>query len=160
MAPRMCNIKLARSMRKSLVILRDCLVRSPARQPLDGQGASGSLAFDKAGNLYGVTAYGGINDVGSVFELTNSNGKWTESVIYSFKFNGVDGYYPYAGVTLDSAGNIFGTTVNGGLISVQTVVLAQYSSSVKPKEAGLNEWSTTFARCPTAMMVLIHFLVH
>lgn len=83
----------------------------------DGEGPVGSLVFDKAGNLYGVTLDGGIDDVGTVFKLTRSNGEWVESVIYSFKLNGVDGFYPHAGVRFDGAGNLFGTTFYGGLYS-------------------------------------------
>lgn len=82
----------------------------------DGQNSYAALAMDKAGNLYGTTLYGGAYSFGTVFELSQTGGLWTEKVIYDFKYyNGKhDGAYPYAGVSLDAAGNIYGTTNYGG----------------------------------------------
>ena len=71
------------------------------------------LVFDPAGNIYGTTFYGGVYAYGAVFELTPSGGGYTESVIHSFNFPD-GGSYPEAGVVLDSAGNIYGTTTYGG----------------------------------------------
>lgn len=72
------------------------------------------LIFDKAGNLYGTTELGGTNDQGTVFELTpNSNGVWTQTVLYNFTGN-ADGGQPYGSVLFDSAGNLYGTTNFGG----------------------------------------------
>ena len=51
-----------------------------------------------------------------VYELTSSGGNWTESTLHSF--NGSDGANPYGGVALDSAGNIYGTTRNGGSLNL------------------------------------------
>ncbi len=78
------------------------------------------LIFDPAGNLYGTTSFGGGGGMdcsgtncGTVYELTPSGGGWTESIIY--RFNPLpDGYAPDSGVTLDSAGNLYGTTYYGG----------------------------------------------
>jgi uncharacterized repeat protein (TIGR03803 family) len=73
------------------------------------------LVFDKAGNLYGTTYLGGSKNVGRVFELTRqADGSWTEKVLHNFQKNGTDGYGPLGGVILDSAGNLYGTTVYGG----------------------------------------------
>ena len=72
----------------------------------------GNLVFDQAGNLYGTTS-GGAYGQGTVFKLTPSDGGWTESVIYSFR-GFPDGGTPYAGVILDKAGNLYGTTSAGG----------------------------------------------
>jgi uncharacterized repeat protein (TIGR03803 family) len=55
---------------------------------------------------------GGIG-YGTVFQLKHGAGKWTESVLYTFT-GGSDGKNPYGGVTLDGAGNLYGTTVSGG----------------------------------------------
>jgi uncharacterized repeat protein (TIGR03803 family) len=78
---------------------------------------SSGLVFDTAGNLYGTTAAGGAYGYGVVFKLTpNSDGSWTESVLYSFT-GGADGADPFAGLIFDSAGNLYGTTVSGGLAS-------------------------------------------
>jgi uncharacterized repeat protein (TIGR03803 family) len=72
------------------------------------------LVFDKAGNLYGTTEFGGTDNQGTVFEITsNANGTWTESVLYNFTGSS-DGGQPYASLVFDSAGNLYGTTSFGG----------------------------------------------
>jgi len=75
-------------------------------------GSTGSLAFDSAGNLYGTTRDDGAYHYGNVFKLTPSGGQWTYSDLYDFT-GGNDGGEPYAGVTLDSSGNIYGTALYG-----------------------------------------------
>jgi uncharacterized repeat protein (TIGR03803 family) len=82
----------------------------------DGASPDGKLIFDAAGNLYGTTVGGGgANGSGTVFELTpNSGGTWTEHVLYIFT-GGTDGGYPEAGLLFDAAGNLYGTTLFGGL---------------------------------------------
>jgi uncharacterized repeat protein (TIGR03803 family) len=81
---------------------------------LDGGTLYGSLAIDKSGNLYGTTYYGGKFGFGTVFELIRGpNGRWTGNTIHNFTGSS-DGGNPYAGPTLDSAGNVYGTAVNGG----------------------------------------------
>jgi len=81
----------------------------------DGAAPSGGLIFDKAGNLYGVTANGGAYSSGTVFQLSpGANNTWTESVLYSFQDNGVDGRGPEGSLAIDAAGNLYGTTQTGG----------------------------------------------
>jgi uncharacterized repeat protein (TIGR03803 family) len=85
----------------------------------DGANPSASLVFDGAGNLYGTTAMGGsgyCNDpCGTVFELIRkTGGGWTEKVPHNFTDNGKDGFNPWAGLTLDASGNLYGTTAYGG----------------------------------------------
>ena len=81
---------------------------------------SGGVIFDSSGNLYGTAGSGGINNYGAVFELTSSAGAWTENVLYKFN-GGTDGYYPYGGVVVDPAGDLYGTTGYGGTYSAGTV---------------------------------------
>jgi uncharacterized repeat protein (TIGR03803 family) len=77
--------------------------------------------LDKDGNLYGTTTGGGTNNQGTVFALTpNQDGTWTEAVIHSFSFK-TEGESPEGGVTLDSNGNLFGTTLEGGPTDLGTV---------------------------------------
>jgi uncharacterized repeat protein (TIGR03803 family) len=83
----------------------------------DGEVPYGKLVFDRAGNLYGTTAAGGAYKGGTAFELSFSNGSWTESVLYSFPF----GVNPMAGLTFDNAGNLYGTTQSGGSFGLGTV---------------------------------------
>jgi uncharacterized repeat protein (TIGR03803 family) len=79
----------------------------------DGVYPYAGLTYDSAGNLYGTTKLGG-DTKGTAFELKrNSDGTWAESVIYVFSGTG-SGYYPMAGLTLDSAGNLYGTLSQGG----------------------------------------------
>ncbi len=84
-----------------------------------GWGPVSTLTFDKAGNLYGTTASGGFASCfgglcGTVFELSpNSNGTWTETTLYSFS-GAASGYFPLAGLAIDSSGNLYGTTQQGG----------------------------------------------
>jgi uncharacterized repeat protein (TIGR03803 family) len=74
----------------------------------------GGLIADASGNLYGTTYYGGANGLGSVFKLTRgSSGKWSESVLYSFK-TGTDGNSPTSTLVFDSHGDLYGTTSAGG----------------------------------------------
>jgi uncharacterized repeat protein (TIGR03803 family) len=81
----------------------------------DGFESVANLIFDTSGNLYGTTAAGGGDDAGTAFELTpGSAGTWSETVLYSFNDNHVDGYNPYAGLVFDAAGNLYGTTHGGG----------------------------------------------
>ena len=80
----------------------------------DGYFLYAPMIFDLAGNLYGTAYYGGAYGYGDVFELIPNNGKWTEKVLHSFNYNGKDGASPYAGLILDSAGNLYGTTEEGG----------------------------------------------
>jgi uncharacterized repeat protein (TIGR03803 family) len=79
----------------------------------DGTNPLGGLIFGSAGNLYGTTEDGGEFGSGTIFELTNTNGNWVESVLYSFGAGRGDGAYPSASLILDKAGNLFGTTESG-----------------------------------------------
>ena len=81
---------------------------------------SQNVSFDRNGNLYGTTLFGGPAGDGTVYMLTPSNGGWTETILYSFS-GGADGGVPYGGVTLDAAGNVYGTTTAGGTTNNGTV---------------------------------------
>jgi uncharacterized repeat protein (TIGR03803 family) len=88
----------------------------------DGQYPTGSLIFDSVGDLYGTTQGGGTYgsgseyDGGTAYELApQSSGAWRETILHSFG-NGSDGASPRnAGLILDKAGNLYGTTSLGGL---------------------------------------------
>jgi len=82
----------------------------------DGGSTNGSLTLDSNGNLYGVVSTGGDYYKGNVFELSPSEEGWTLTVLYSFT-SGSDGGYPLGGVIFDKAGNLYGTTNYGGLLS-------------------------------------------
>jgi uncharacterized repeat protein (TIGR03803 family) len=71
------------------------------------------VVFDNAGNLYGASA-GGDGSLGGVFELKPSGGGWTFVSLYSFPNEGSNGFLPQGPITLDNAGKIYGSTVQGG----------------------------------------------
>ena len=77
----------------------------------DGQNPAAGLTFDASGNLYGTTLYGGSGSGGTAFMLSPSNGNWTLTVLYSF--TGPAG--SFGTLTLDAAGNVYGTTVSDGV---------------------------------------------
>jgi uncharacterized repeat protein (TIGR03803 family) len=80
----------------------------------DGAFPLAGLIFDKSGNLYGTTAFGGADGAGAVFQLVpGSDGTWTENVLHSFGV-GSDGQVPYGGLIMDSSGNLYGTATGGG----------------------------------------------
>jgi len=86
----------------------------------DGDGPWGNLAFDSAGNLYGITTNGGSKGLGNVFELTPSaSGAWTETVVHSFQ-GSPDGATPNPGL-LFSKGKLYGETSAGGSAGGGTV---------------------------------------
>lgn len=89
---------------------------------VDGFGPIASVTLGAPGKIYGTTQLGGAGgqgcqsiSCGTVFELTShADGKWTEKVLHNFSKNGTDGSSPSAGVILDEAGNLYGTTAFGG----------------------------------------------
>lgn len=91
----------------------------------DGSFPMSQLALDAAGNLYGTTTQGGMghwtqnNGAGTAFEVSPGAGGWTGKTLYNFCSLGSgtscpDGAQPLGGVTLDAAGNLYGTTYRGG----------------------------------------------
>jgi uncharacterized repeat protein (TIGR03803 family) len=90
---------------------------------LDGGFPSGGVTFDSAGNLFGETYDGGSfacpeSGCGVVYKLTPTSKSWKFSVAHTFNGrNGSRGSQPSGGLALDSAGNLYGTTGNGGDLS-------------------------------------------
>ncbi len=74
----------------------------------DGFQPNGYLVFDRAGNLYGTTTMGGLYGIGTVYELTPSNGSWTETVLYNF--NPATDYASPTTLLLGQDGNLYGAT--------------------------------------------------
>jgi len=93
----------------------------------DGHQPGAAPLRDAAGNLYGTTIIGGGNDRdeghlggGVVFERTAS-GDFTVLHAFCAEANCTDGAAPWAGLTMDSAGNLFGTTSAGGKFGGGTI---------------------------------------
>jgi uncharacterized repeat protein (TIGR03803 family) len=119
-----------------------------------GQGGAnpvGSLAMDARGNLFGVTQSGGTptkpcnSTCGTVFELSpKSGGGWTYSVIYRFQGNSVgDGSVPDSGVIVDAAGNLYGTTQLGGLVTSPRQCSSGSCGTVFELSPGAGGWTET-----------------
>jgi uncharacterized repeat protein (TIGR03803 family) len=75
-----------------------------------GESPQGGLIRDAQGNAYGTTYYGGADGLGSVFKIDAAG---QETVLYSFTGQ-ADGAWPSAGLVLDTAGNLYGTTYERG----------------------------------------------
>jgi uncharacterized repeat protein (TIGR03803 family) len=101
-----------------VVAWKERILHSFGETPGDGAFPGvGQLAIDRFGDLYGTTDVGGNPGYGTVFKLTNvpsaTGGAWAEAVLHNFTPGGL-GYEPSGGVIIDSAGNLYGTTINGG----------------------------------------------
>jgi uncharacterized repeat protein (TIGR03803 family) len=82
----------------------------------DGNYPGGDLVLDAAGNLYGTTFLAGRQQLGTVFELSpKSGGRWKETILHNFRgLNKGDGASPQASLSTDGAGDLYGTTTEGG----------------------------------------------
>lgn len=122
----------------------------------DGLIPSGNLIFDFAGNLYGTTVQGGnisgcvdalayFIGCGVVYELSPSEGKWAETVLYEFPpgssiNGGYQGAFPYQ-LTMDAIGNLYGTAAEGGRggeFNIQGVIFKLYQTPTGWKETVLH----------------------
>jgi uncharacterized repeat protein (TIGR03803 family) len=80
---------------------------------------------------------GGEFGYGTVFELTHSHGKWTETILHSFNNNETDGGELFAGLVFDREGNLYGTTNGGGEYGYGTVF------ELSPQSDGSGLWTET-----------------
>lgn len=113
----------------------------------DGQNPSAPLLMDAAGNLYGTTVAGGTGgsvNSGTVFKLSpNGSGGYTETLLHSFTSNGTDGINPFAGLVLDSKGNLYSTTGAGGTYGFGTVFELSPGSNDKWTETILHSFGAS-----------------
>jgi uncharacterized repeat protein (TIGR03803 family) len=86
----------------------------------DGGYPEFGLVMDGLGRLYGATQSGGANRRGTIFQLAPSGSGWTFTTLYSLS-GFVSGGPPASGLTLDSAGNLHGTTYPGNFPDLTTV---------------------------------------
>jgi uncharacterized repeat protein (TIGR03803 family) len=82
----------------------------------DGSTPYGGVIMNSSGNLVGTTFFGGGSGSGAAFELTNSRGSWSETVLHSFcSLSGcTDGEFPVSNPVADSSSRIFAVTEGGG----------------------------------------------
>jgi len=97
----------------------------------DGSVPYAGVILDAQSNLYGTTNFGGTQGHGTIFKLT-PRGK--ESVLYNFcvEQNCNDGNYPYAGLIMNKLGNLYGTTIDGGVQNNSGAVF-EFTSKGKEK---------------------------
>jgi len=91
----------------------------------NGANPTAALISDSAGNLYGTTSSGGAYGKGAVYEIAAG----TNALTTLYSFSGNDGQTPYASLTRDSAGNLYGTTYGGGVYGQGTVFKLAAGSS-------------------------------
>jgi uncharacterized repeat protein (TIGR03803 family) len=87
----------------------------------DGEYPVAGLVADAAGDLFGTTDVGGANGDGTAFEIAKTGGGYASTPTTLVSFNGADGAGPVAGLIADAAGNLFGTTSDGGEAGCGTV---------------------------------------
>lgn len=112
----------------------------------DGQQPYARLILDAQGNLYGTTSAGGHASTacalgcGTVFQLAPGSSSWKETLLYTF-LGGNDGASPYAGLTFDTAGNLYGTTYAGGARGDGTVFKLTPGSGASWTESVLHSFT-------------------
>jgi len=81
----------------------------------DGGAPDAGLISDSNGNLYGTALDGGAYGYGTVYKLTHSASGWRETVLHNFHGGTGDGAFPEYDLAFDAAGNLYGTTSEGGI---------------------------------------------
>jgi uncharacterized repeat protein (TIGR03803 family) len=124
------------------------VLRSFSQTDAGGSRPMAGVTLDLAGNLYGTSYTGGLDGSGTVFKLeapVPGKTKWVETVLRTFVYHGQsgttgEGSFPAAGVVLDAAGNVYGTTVVGGTSNGATVF------RLSPPQAGHTKWTESVLR--------------
>jgi uncharacterized repeat protein (TIGR03803 family) len=99
----------------------------------EGKNPYGGVTLDASGNLYGTTVAGGSggfcsgDGCGVVFELAFSGGVWSETVLYNFG-DLPDAAGPGSAVVFDRAGNLYGTSPDGGQFAAGTVYRLSFAN--------------------------------
>jgi uncharacterized repeat protein (TIGR03803 family) len=113
----------------------------------DGAIPFGNVVFDAAGNLYGTTSIGGHSHIGclagcgTIYELSpTGNGSWNEKVLHRLIDAFGQGAEPRAGLVMDAAGNLYGTTYEGGNNSVCGGLGCGSVFELTPPASGKKHW--------------------
>jgi uncharacterized repeat protein (TIGR03803 family) len=99
----------------------ESVIYSFQNNEIDGTYPYGALVFDSSGNLYGTTAGGGSSFSGTVYKLIPAEKGWTETILYNFYAYSGDASDPYSGLIFDGSGNLYGSTISGGIYGYGTV---------------------------------------
>lgn len=114
----------------------------------DGSEPANNLVM-RGDAIYGTTITGGTGNCtdgcGTFFQFVHSNGGWSENILFSFDYElGTEGAFPFGSVTFDSAGNVYGTTRQGGdecSVSIYSTCGTVYELS--PPAVSGNPWTST-----------------
>ena len=101
----------------------------------DGGTPDGSLILDGNGDLFGTTSSGGANGDGTVFEIALTALGYATTPQTLLSFNSADGADPLGSLTPDAAGDLFGTTEQGGANGDGTAFEITGSGYVLPTSA-------------------------
>jgi len=122
----------------------------------DGFSPDSNVVFDRSGNLYGTTVYGSIYGgppgLGVLYEVSSSGSGWFGFPLHSFGWRYPDGdaWNPAGRITIDTSGNVYGTSWGGGTYGVGAVYMqgggeqviysfqngSSHGTSVVPDRAG------------------------
>jgi uncharacterized repeat protein (TIGR03803 family) len=105
-----------------------------------GSPSPSGVVIDAEGNLYGNTQFDGAYGVGSLYKLTPTKGYWTFSLIHSFT-GSTDGGWPYGALTIDAGGNLYGSTLTGGVFQYGTVFKFVHGSTGRWTETVLHSFT-------------------
>jgi len=124
----------------------------------DGSNPTGTPVLDASGNIYGTTTGGGAKSNGTVYKLTpvttgKKKGTWTEKILYSFMGGTKDGSDRFGGIVFDAAGNIYGSTNQGGKY-VNGTVYKLVASDGRYKEKILWNFNGTDGSGPYDSLIL------
>lgn len=90
--------------------------------PPDPANSWAPVIFDKAGNLYGTTGYGGPTNYGAIFELSPAGTSWTEKVLYNYPYGPYFPAFPNTALVMDAAGNLYCSAAHGGSLGAGTLL--------------------------------------
>jgi uncharacterized repeat protein (TIGR03803 family) len=121
----------------------------------DGSTPNGPIALDAAGNLYGVTLWGGAFGQGTLYKYTPATGTTaaTESILYSFGSSATDGALPSGNLVFDSGGDIYGVTTSGGDANGEGTVYSLVPSAGAYTESIIYTFSPASGTNPVAGLV-------
>jgi hypothetical protein len=121
----------------------------------NGANPWGVLMADAAGDLFGTTAGGGANSLGTVFELAKTSTGYASTPTTLTSFNGYNGSTPYAGLLADAAGNLVGTTYAGGANGDGTVFeIANTSTGYASTPTTIINFNYTNGANPTGSLII------
>jgi uncharacterized repeat protein (TIGR03803 family) len=110
------------------------------------------LIADAAGDLFGTALHGGASGDGTVFELAKTSSGYAALTVLA-SFNGTSGAYPLGGLIADAAGDLFGTTTNGGAYSDGTVFELAKTSSGYAAPTVLASFNGTNGAAPSGALI-------